>query len=43
MQALLDLTSPTDSVTNLRRFYDSMENLIRGLDRSFRQKTGLLR
>ncbi len=32
MQALLDLPSPTDSVTNLRRFYDSMENHIRGLE-----------
>ena len=32
MQALLDLSSPTDSVTNLRRFYDSMENHIRGLE-----------
>ena len=32
MQALLDPSSPTDSVTNLRRFYDSMENHIRGLE-----------
>ena len=34
MQALLDLSSPTDSATNLRRFYDSMENYIRGLEAS---------
>ena len=32
MQALLDLSSPTDSVTNLRRFSDSMENYIRGFE-----------
>ena len=32
MQALLDLSSPTGSVTNLRRFYDSMENHIRRLE-----------
>ena len=32
MQALLDLPSPSDSVTHLRRFYDSMENHIRGLE-----------
>ena len=42
MQALLDLSSPTDSVTNLRRFYDSMENHIRDLG-ALGKKTGHLR
>ncbi|XP_028407556.1 uncharacterized protein LOC114530174 [Dendronephthya gigantea] len=32
MQALLDLPTPSDSVTHLRKFYDSMENHIRGLE-----------
>jgi hypothetical protein len=32
MQALLDLPSPTNSVTQLRRFFDGMENHIRSLE-----------
>ncbi len=32
MQALLDLPCPSDSVSTLRQFYDSMENHIRGLE-----------
>ena len=32
MQALLDLLSPSNSVTHLRRFYDKLENHIRGLE-----------
>ena len=31
MQALLDLPNPSSDMTELRRFYDSVENHIRGL------------
>ncbi|XP_063447979.1 uncharacterized protein LOC134727528 [Mytilus trossulus] len=32
MQSLISLPSPTSNITNLKKFYDSMENYIRGLE-----------
>ena len=32
MEALLDLPSPTDHLSSLRLFYNSVETLIRGLE-----------
>jgi len=31
MQALLDISSPTNQLTSLQLFYDTMENHVRGL------------
>lgn len=39
MQALLDLPNPSDSVVHLRRFYDNMENHIRGLEALGKNRT----